>query len=69
MKTFTFLFLFFILFTHTGFSQKVISDKSENTRLIIETDYKRGLTPNLFVEMTFEDDNNIAISLRCTKNQ
>jgi hypothetical protein len=47
------------MFTLSLFSQnKVISGKSQVTHLDLTPEYTRGLPPNLFVEMTFEDDNN-----------
>jgi hypothetical protein len=58
MKIFTCVFLFIILINFGGFGQKVISGKSDNTRLTINPVYTRGIPPNLFVEMSFEDDNN-----------
>jgi len=58
MKIFTCLFLFIVMFISSGYGQKEISGKSTNTRLTIKPDYKRGIPPNLFVEMNFEDDNN-----------
>ncbi|MDT8394740.1 MAG: caspase family protein [Bacteroidales bacterium] len=39
-------------------AQKVISGKSSLTKLSLSPEYERGLPPNLYVEMTFEDDNN-----------
>jgi len=61
MKIFTFLFLLLIIANSGGFSQKVISAKSPNTRLIIKPEYTRGIPPDLYVEMNFEDDNNNSI--------
>jgi len=53
------LFLFFVvILATTSQAQKVISGKSDNTRLTIKPEYKIGIPPNLFVEMSFEDDNN-----------
>lgn len=56
---------YILLFISLGFiisssiqAQKVISGKSSVTKLALTPEYERGLPPNLFVEMTFEDDNN-----------
>ena len=46
------------IFNASQAQNKVISGKSNVTKLTLKPDYKRGLPPNLFVEMTFEDDNN-----------
>ena len=40
-----------------GHAQKVISGKSEPTKLYIKPEYKRGLPPNLYADLYFEDDN------------
>lgn len=61
MKILTFLFFFVIVISFGGFSQKVISAKSPNTRLTVKPEYKRGIPPDLYVEMNFEDDNNNSI--------
>jgi len=38
-------------------AQKVISGKSNSTRVVLKPDFKRGLPPNLYVDMTYEDGN------------
>lgn len=42
-------------------AQQVVSGKSWPTRLYIKPDYKRGLPPNLYADLYFEDDNNNGI--------
>jgi glycosyltransferase involved in cell wall biosynthesis len=41
-----------------GFSQKSISGRSEPTRISLQPEYKRGLPPNLYADMSFVDANN-----------
>ncbi|MEI7527076.1 MAG: hypothetical protein WCJ95_22190, partial [Mariniphaga sp.] len=61
MKPFT-SFLFFMLFFSTSiFAQKTISGKSQPMRFKIDTEYKRGIPPNLYVSLSFEDSNNNGI--------
>ncbi len=56
MKKFTLLIgCMVILFF--GYSQKIIEGSSKPTRFKIEPTYDRGLPPNLFVELNFQDDN------------
>ncbi|MFH1298090.1 MAG: caspase family protein [Bacteroidota bacterium] len=43
------------------FSQKVVSGKSEPTRIYIKPDYKRGLPPILYADLNFDDENNNGI--------
>ncbi|MBK6346833.1 MAG: caspase family protein [Bacteroidales bacterium] len=40
-----------------SFSQKVISGHSQAQKVTIKPEYKRELPPNLFVNLSFEDDN------------
>lgn len=49
-------FLFLTLVSSTT-AQKVISGKSNPTRVVLKPDFKRGLPPNLYVDMTYEDGN------------
>ncbi len=60
MRTLFILLLFLGLLSPT-FSQKVISAKSQPTKLDIPQAYKRGLPPNLYAVLSFEDDNNNGI--------
>ena len=56
------LFTLLITFMISGsYAQKTVSGKSESTRLVLKPKYKRGLPPNLFVNLSFEDDNNNGI--------
>ena len=43
------------------FAQKVVSGKSQPTKIYIKPEYKRGLPPYLFVNLNFSDDNNNGI--------
>ena len=61
MKKIIAIILFVCLFFSVTNAQKVISGKSEATRLVLKPKYKRGLPPNLFVNMSFEDENNNGI--------
>ena len=60
MKT-LFTILLLAGFLSPAFSQKVISAKSQPTKLDIPQAYKRGLPPNLYAVLSFEDDNNNGI--------
>ncbi len=53
--------LLLLIYTPTLFAQKVISGKSNPVRLRINTTYKRGMPPNLYVNLNFKDDNNNGI--------
>lgn len=44
-----------------AFSQKVISAKSQPTKLEIKQEYQRGLPPILYAVLSFDDDNNNGI--------
>jgi len=55
MKLVTLLFL--ILSASLCYSQKIISNKSSLKKFAIEPVYKRGLPPNLFVDLSFKDAN------------
>jgi len=58
----TLLLTLTVLFTCSiSFGQKTISGQSAPTKLKITPKYKRGLPPNLFVNLSFEDDNNNGI--------
>ncbi len=50
-----------VLLSFQGYSQKVISGKSNKLYIDIDPHYKRGLPPNLYVDMVFEDENNNGI--------
>jgi len=39
-------------------SQAVLSGQSQPTRLVLKPDYKRGLPPILYADMSFADANN-----------
>ncbi|HDO27839.1 MAG TPA: hypothetical protein ENH02_06960 [Bacteroidetes bacterium] len=57
MKKLLFLgFLMFVIAAPAA-AQKVISGKSKPTRVVLTPDFKRGLPPNLYVNMTYEDGN------------
>lgn len=56
------LFILLLTFVISGsHAQKTVSGKSKSTRLVLKPEYKRGLPPNLFVNLSFEDDNNNGI--------
>jgi len=59
MKRLIFSFLALIIIPASSFSQEIISGKSNVKRFNIEPTptYERGLPPNLFVDLSFEDDN------------
>ncbi len=59
MKNLVFLFLpcFLILNVMKSEAQKVISGRSQSQKVTIKPEYARGLPPNLFVNLSFEDDN------------
>ncbi len=42
----------------SGFSQKIISGKSSKIKINVKPVYERGIPPNLYVDMNFEDANN-----------
>jgi len=46
---------------YTASAQKVISGKSQSQKVTIKPEYQRGLPPNLFVNLSFEDDNHNGI--------
>jgi hypothetical protein len=56
MKTLATLFIIFILVNQLP-AQQVISGKSTPTRINIQPVFERGYPPNLFVNLSFEDDN------------
>ena len=51
------LILIAVLIASSSFAQDVISGKSKTIRLKLNPEYKRGLPPNLFVNLSFEDAN------------
>jgi len=57
-KKITLLLLSFIFVFGPLYSQKIISGQSEATNIKLYAKYERGLPPNLFIELTFTDDNN-----------
>lgn len=59
MKKFiTLLVAIFIMLTGAeSVAQKVISGKSQAQKVTIKPEYQRGLPPNLFVNLSFDDDN------------
>ena len=61
MKLFSSLFLFVLFFSTSIYAQKTISGKSQPMRFKIETEYKRGIPPNLYISLSFEDSNNNGI--------
>jgi len=58
MKRFLFLFTLLLALSNYCLSQKSFSGKSKGFKFSISPDYKRGLPPNLFLNMSFQDDNN-----------
>ena len=56
MKTLSTIFILFTLLSQTS-AQQVISGKSAPTRINIQPVYERGYPPNLFVNLSFDDDN------------
>lgn len=57
MKKVILLIYFLSFVVSINFAQKIISGKSGSTRLVLKPEYKRGLPPNLFVNLSFKDDN------------
>ncbi len=59
MKKLIFLFLPCLLIFNAMKSeaQKVISGRSQPQKVSIKPEYERGLPPNLFINLSFEDDN------------
>ena len=55
--------LILLLFFSSGllFSQKIISGTSKAIALNLQAKYERGLPPNLYIELGFEDENNNGI--------
>lgn len=53
--------LSFCLFSSALFSQKIISGQSNATSIRLNPEYERGLPPNLYVSLSFEDENNNGI--------
>ena len=52
-----------LIFLSSGmlFSQKIISGKSKAIAINLQTKYERGLPPNLYIELSFQDENNNGI--------
>lgn len=61
MKFQLFLIPLILFFAGSVFSQKIISGKSLPMRFKIDTEYKRGIPPNLYVSLSFEDSNSNGI--------
>ena len=59
-KALLFILLVVLLFS-VSYAQKTISGKSQSTHLVLKPKYTRGVPPNLFVKLGFEDDNNNGI--------
>ncbi len=57
MKKAILLLCFLTFAVSINFAQKTISGNSGSTRLVLKPEYKRGIPPNLFVNLSFEDDN------------
>ena len=56
------LFILLVVLVFSGsYAQKTISGKSQSTHLVLKPKYTRGVPPNLFVKLGFEDDNNNGI--------
>jgi len=58
MKKLIVLGMMVLISTSSLYAQKVISGKSTSTRLKLTPKFERGIPPNLFVDMNFEDANN-----------
>lgn len=50
-------YLLFILFCNSLSAQKILSAKSKTYNFDYLPEYKRGMPPNLFVDLNFKDDN------------
>ncbi len=61
MRKITLLFLSIIFSAGMVFSQKIISGKSEPTSIKLHPKYERGIPPNLYVDLSFEDENSNGI--------
>jgi len=57
MNKFILLATLLVLILNPSFGQKVISGKSSPKRMTLTPEYERGLPPNLFVNLSFEDHN------------
>ena len=59
MKKHSLLFtlIAFLLWNADSLAQKEISGKSKTRNFKMDAVYKRGLPPNLFVDLQFSDDN------------
>jgi hypothetical protein len=57
MKKSIILGVFLITLVSSSFAQKVISGRSKSTRIVLRPKYERGLPPNLYVDLTYEDGN------------
>ncbi len=57
MKHSIFFSLSLIFLSTFCLAQKKISGKSQKVKFRVSTDYKRGIPPNLFLDMSFEDKN------------
>jgi len=61
MKKISLIFISIFLTSGMAFSQKIISGKSQTTTITLSPKYERGIPPNLYVELSFEDENNNGI--------
>lgn len=61
MKKGLIILLVVVFGTCIGHAQKEISGKSSPTRLTLKPQYKQGLPPDLYVKLSFEDENNNGI--------
>jgi hypothetical protein len=58
MKTLNFSFLFlFILFTKISYTQNNINGQTNTQKLNLVEPFKRGLPPNIYVDLKFKDEN------------
>ena len=57
MKKPIILGIFLFALVSSSFAQKTVSGKSKATRIKLQPKYERGLPPNLYVDLTYEDGN------------
>ena len=57
MKAF-YIMILILFFAFPVCAQVTISGQSQPTRLVLKPDYKRGLPPILYADMSFADANN-----------
>ena len=61
MKRILLLGILLITFYNQVIAQKVISGKSNSTHIVLKPEYKRGMPPILYVDLSYEDENNNGI--------